>query len=135
MNDTEDATESETELSPKQTAVLVQLVAGVDVEKAAVLAGAGERTVWRWLGENKPFRRELRLRQRQAMEAATRKLQSAAVKAVETLEAVMADATAPHAARVSAAKTILDTGYRAVELADVVQRLEELEASQQGGSS
>ncbi|MEY4508193.1 MAG: hypothetical protein RLZZ450_315 [Pseudomonadota bacterium] len=116
-------------LTPKECAVLVHMLAGLGVQQAAKLAGVGERTVWTWLRENEPFKRELRSRQRQAMDAVTRKLQSSSDKAVEALERVMGDATAPHGAVVSAARAVLDTAYRGVEVADLAQRIEELEGA------
>lgn len=115
------------QLTPKQSAVLVHLIGGSRVEQAAQLAGVGERTVWTWLRENEPFKRELRSRQRQAMEAVTRKLQSSSGKAVEALERVLGDPAASHGAVVSAARAVLDTAYRGVEIGDLTQRVEELE--------
>jgi hypothetical protein len=41
---------------------------------------------------------------------------------------IMQDSTAPASARVSAAKTVLDTAVKAVELEDLEQRLAALEA-------
>jgi hypothetical protein len=123
------------ELSPRQTVVLMHLLTGVGVEQAAKLAGVGERTVWTWLRENQLFTRELRARQRQAMEDATSKLQAGAGEAVDALKRVMNDPKAPHSAVVSAAKTVLEAGYRGVEIGDVAQRLEELEAANAGDDS
>jgi transposase len=106
--------------------VLTHLLAGVDVEQAAKLSKVGERTVWRWLSDSEPFKRELRSRQRAAMDGATRKLQSAADEAIAALKRVMNDPEAPHGAVVSAARVVLETGYRNVELAEESESLAEV---------
>lgn len=124
--------EGSPQLSPQQTAVLALLVTGTPVERAAKHIGVGERTVWRWLSDRELFRQELRSRQREVVEAATRKLSAAASSAVDALKTVMMDEQAPYSARVSAAKAVLDTTYRAFELAEVAQRLEALESAHRG---
>jgi transposase len=124
--------DSEHTLSPKHIAVLVCLVGGSSVEQAAAQTGVGERTIRRWLAEHDAFKCELRTRQRQAMEGTTRELQTAASTAVQTLKAVMIDGSAPHSARVSAAKATLDTAYRAFEASELAERIEELESALAG---
>ena len=104
------------ELTPRQTLVITHLLGGVGVEKAAKMAEVGERTVWTWLREHEAFKRELRAQQRQAMEDATSRLHLVAGEAVEALRRVLNDTNAPHSAVVSAAKAVLDAGYRGLEL-------------------
>jgi transposase len=128
MSDDDEVGGAAEELTPKQTAVMVQLLAGAGAEQAAKTVGVGERTVWTWLS-TPLFKNELRSRQRQALEGVTRKLQASSSKAVEALERVLGDPMAPHAAVVSAAKAVLDMAYRGVELGDLAERLEELEAA------
>jgi len=55
-------------------------------------------------------------------------VQHATGTAVQTLLAVMQDANAPASAKVSAAKTILETAVKAVELEDLEVRIAALEA-------
>jgi hypothetical protein len=127
------------ELTPRQTVTLTHLLTGVGVEEAAKLAGVGERTVWTWLRESPPFRRELRARQRQAMEDATAELQALASQAVKALGRVLNDSAAPHGAVVSAAKAVLEAGARGIELGEVAERVDALEqqmaAAPEPGSS
>ena len=54
-------------------------------------------------------------------------VQQATGEAVETLRTVMHDADAPASARVSAAKAILETAIKAVELEDLEARIAVLE--------
>ena len=55
-------------------------------------------------------------------------LQNAALSAVAALRAVADDAAAPHAARVSAARTIIELSLKGHELLEIHARLETLEA-------
>jgi len=58
-------------------------------------------------------------------------VQQATGTAVQTLAAVMEDAEASASARVSAAKTILETAMKAVELEDLEARITALEQQAQ----
>jgi hypothetical protein len=57
-------------------------------------------------------------------------VQHATGTAVHTLLTVMQDANAPASAKVSAAKTILETAIKAVELEDLEARIAALEMQQ-----
>ena len=57
-------------------------------------------------------------------------VQQATGEAVETLRKVMQAADAPASAKVSAAKTILETAVKAVELEDLEPRIVALETQQ-----
>ena len=57
-------------------------------------------------------------------------VQQATGEAVATLRQVMQTADAPASAKVSAAKTILETAVKAVELEDLEARIVALEAAQ-----
>jgi hypothetical protein len=59
-------------------------------------------------------------------------VQQATGEAVETLRKVMQAADTPASAKVSAAKTILETAIKAVELEDLEARIVALEAAQKG---
>ena len=48
-------------------------------------------------------------------------------EAVITLRDVMRDGMNPPAARVSAARTLLETGFKVIEVSDIIQRIEVLE--------
>ena len=50
--------------------------------------------------------------------------------AAEALRRIATDPDAPSSARVAAAKAILDSGLRIVEITDVISRLEALEDAQ-----
>lgn len=119
--------DDDTALNHRQQAALALLATGAPVPAVAKAIGVSERAVWNWL-KLEPFKTELRAHQRQGLESASRKLQHASLAAVQALETVMGDEEAPHSARVSAAKAVLDAAYRASELANLTERLEQLEA-------
>jgi hypothetical protein len=58
-------------------------------------------------------------------------VQRATGEAVETLRSVMQDAEAPASARVSAAKAILETSVKGIEIEDLAARIAALEAQGQ----
>ncbi len=58
----------------------------------------------------------------------TARLQLATVDAVNALQAVVSSQDSPPSTRVSAARTILDMAYRAVEVGELSERLHSLEA-------
>ena len=62
---------------------------------------------------------------------AVAQVQQATSMAVTTLEAIMQDATASASARVSAAKAVLETAIKGVEVEDLETRMTALEAQSQ----
>ena len=84
-------------------------------------------TAWRWL-KDATFQAAYREARRAVVQQAITQVQHATGEAVETLRAVMQDSEAPASAKVSAAKTILETAVKAVELEDLEARIAALEA-------
>jgi len=82
----------------------------------------------RWLTQT-AFADSYRAARRESVNQATARLQHAATDAVRTLVDVMKDTTATHAARVAAARTVLEETRRAVELDDLAERVATLEAA------
>src|SRR5262245_63304457 len=102
-------------LSHKQEQTIAALLTVPNLADAAHHAGIGERTLLRWLKET-AFQASYREARRQVVQQAIVQVQRATREAVETLRSVMQDAEAPASAKVSAAKTILETAVKAVEL-------------------
>jgi hypothetical protein len=113
-------------LSGKQEQALIALLTEPTVEAAAAKAGMNARTLFRWLNDP-PFVAAYREARRQAVQHATGRLQQAASDAVTTLQGVMTDTTAPAPARVTAAKSVLELAVKAVEIEDLMARIEALE--------
>ena len=95
------------------------------VEAAAKVVGIGNVTAWKWR-KDPAFVEQYREATREAMHQAAALLQGAAREAVETLRAILSKAES-EAARVSAARTILEMAIKAADLEDVQHRLDALE--------
>ncbi|MDA1315473.1 MAG: hypothetical protein O2968_19260, partial [Acidobacteria bacterium] len=102
---------------------------------AAKTVGVDRTTVYRWIRQDKTFRRELSKARLQALAETTARLQRLAKTAVIQLSKIIKDDEAPAASRVSGIRTTLDFAYRAVELEELEVRLAEVEdALKQHGS-
>ena len=115
------------ELSPQQEGAIVALLSDPGLTGAAKAAGVGKATLWRWL-QQPTFQEAYRRARREAVEQARARLQRASGEAVEALRDVMNDPDAPHASRVSAARTVLDMAMRATSEEEIEGRLAALEA-------
>ena len=115
-------------LSRKQEQGISALLLQPTLIDAATAIGVDERTLRRWLREHGPFQSAYREARRQIVQQAVVQVQHATGTAVHTLLAVMQDANAPASAKVSAAKTIIETAIKAVELEDLEARIATLEA-------
>jgi hypothetical protein len=113
-------------LSRKQELALAALLTCSAITDAAKQCGIGEVTLHRWL-KDATFQAAYRDARRAVVQHAITQVQQATGEAVETLRRVMQDPEAPASAKVSAAKNILDTAVKAVELEDLEARITALE--------
>lgn len=111
----------------KRSAAIAALLSAPTIAHAAVVAGISESTLTRWLREEE-FRRAYREAQRQALHQAISTLQAAAGTAVTVLRAAMLDQSSSAAARIAAARAVLEFSFRGAELADLEERLAAVEA-------
>ncbi len=114
-------------LSPKQEAAIAALIGEPSYAVAAQAAGVTDRTLRRWLQTDPAFRQRLRQARASAFEGVVRKLHSAGSEAAGILEAIARDANASLGARVAAARTLLHFSCRGREVADLDDRMAELE--------
>jgi hypothetical protein len=111
--------------SRKQEQFIAALLSQPTVEAAAKTVGIGNTTAWRW--RNDPaFADQYRGATREAMRHAAALLQGAAREAVDTLRKIQSEGES-EAARVSAARTILEMALKAADVEDIQQRLDALE--------
>jgi hypothetical protein len=108
----------------KEEALIAALLTEPNCVEAAVKAGVSETTMHRWM-RRPAFQAKYRAARRAVVEAAIGKLQAACGKAVDAL--VRALACGKTANEIRAALGILTHSIRAVELLDVIERVEELE--------
>jgi hypothetical protein len=111
--------------SRKQEQFIAALLSYPTVEAAAEAVGIGHVTAWQWR-KDPEFAKEYRQATREVMREAAARLQIAAREGVDTLREIQSKGQS-EAARVSAARTILDMALKAADLEDVQQRLDALE--------
>jgi hypothetical protein len=121
MSEIQDATATER----KQDKAILALLTEPTVEAAARSADVAPATIWRW-SQQPEFKSRLRDARRAVVEGAIGRLQAAATEAVETLRRNLTCGTP--SVEVKAAATILDQAVRCVELFDLAERVEQLEA-------
>jgi transposase-like protein len=114
-------------LSHKQERAIAALLVAPSVTAAAQQIGVNENTLLRWL-KDAAFQSAYRDARRAVVQHAIAQVQRATGEAVETLRTVMQDSESPASARVSAAKAILDTALKGIDIDDLEVRIAALEA-------
>lgn len=112
--------------SKKQEQALLALVTSNTIREAAAQVKINEVTIYRWL-KQEDFQRAHRELRREAIRLAISKLQRVTCEAIEVLAEVMRGKENLASARVSAAKTILESAFKASEMDDMLERIEDLE--------
>lgn len=110
----------------KREKAIMALLSEPTIRQAAVKAGVSEVTIYRWL-QDKEFNEAFKNARKMTLSQTIARLQQSTTEAVETLRTVMGDEEAPASSRVSAAKTVLDTAFKAHEMEDLVAQVEEMQ--------
>ncbi|MFA7468121.1 MAG: transposase family protein [Desulfotomaculaceae bacterium] len=118
-------------LTRKQEQAIAALLLQPTIAEAARSANIGETTLWRWL-QVEGFQVAYAKAKKEAVAQAVARLQQITSKAVDTLQAVMEDEEAPASSRVTAARVVLETSLKAIELEDLAARVEQLEKTTVG---
>jgi len=113
-------------IEARQERAISALLQAQTMREAAKEAGISESTLLRWL-HDETFMESYRKAKRQVVQLAICQLQRSAGKAAKVLLEVAEDKVNPASARVSAAKTILETSLKAVEIEDLEKRISHLE--------
>ena len=113
-------------LTPKQQRAIEALLKNPTTRAAAQAAGVSETTIFRWLADP-AFSKAHREARGRILESTLLALQSASSDAVQTLRAVMNDHDALPAARVSAARSVLEFALKARTELEIEERLAALE--------
>ena len=98
---------------------------------AAKVAGVSEPTLFRWL-QAPDFQERYRQARRLVMEQTIGRLQAITGEAIAVLREIMLNPKVSATPRVLAAKTVLETSIKVVELDDLASRVEELERRLEG---
>lgn len=116
------------ELSRKvsRESAITALVASPSIKAAAAACGISEKTIHQWLNDP-AFASALKAAQDATTRAAMRRVVSSVSAAVSVLEEIMQDISVTPAARVSAARTLLDSALRVHETQDIEERIAAIE--------
>ena len=117
-------------LSRRQDALIHALLLAPTLAEAAQMAGISEVTAWRWLKKESTFQEAYREARREVVRQAVAQVQQACSLAVSTLTGVMQDHESSASAKVAAARTVLETAIKAIELEDLEARIVALEMQQ-----
>jgi len=113
-------------IGPHERRAVEALLAGASQDAVAAAAGVSTRTLRRWLHLPR-FAVALRAAQTQAFDEALGVLRASALDGVRALREVASDPEAPPAARVAAARALIEEARKAVEVDEIEGRLAALE--------
>ena len=113
-------------LGRKQEDAITALLSQRSIEDAARVAGAGARTLLRWL-KLPEFDAAYRDARRKAFGQAVARLQQGTSAAATTLLKVMIDPNVSASVRVRAADSVLDHAAKAIEIEEIEARVAALE--------
>jgi ACT domain-containing protein len=117
--------------SRRYETLVTALITSPSIDEALEKADVKRATYYRWR-ETPEFKELLLKTKREVVSQAVTMLQGACSEAVEALREVIADRTAPTSSRVTAARVILEMSFKAVEIEDLSQRIENIEALLKG---
>lgn len=119
--------EENDKLTLQQHNAINALLTHRDVASSAKAAGIPERSLYRWVNENKEFQAALKKAEAQMFTGLVRRLNYLGAAALDVLGILMADQKTPPSTRAAAARTILDNLIRLKELAVLDERITALE--------
>lgn len=119
-------------MTERQQRALAALIRSPTIEAAATAAGIGYTTLRRWLKEDDAFRSAYQAELTGLVEAAAAQAKQSLAPALSTLREIVEDPEVGAAARISAARALLDYGLKLTEIADIIPRLEALENDARG---
>ena len=117
---------SGTKIGRRHERAITALLTSSTVTEAAAKCAIGESTLWRWF-RDAAFSSEYRRARTQMLESTINTLRNESAGAVSVLTAIARDEKASAAARVSAARSILELSLRSAEIQDLEERLTALE--------
>lgn len=126
MPESQRMAENDRILTAAQERALSALLSERTIQGASETSGVPYRTITRWM-QQEAFSREYRARLDALVNDAASSLKKSLTGAVEVLREIAENAEAPPNARISAARTLLDSGLRYIETLDIIQRLEAVE--------
>lgn len=112
--------------SRKQEQAVAALLECQTFAQAAQKVGIGERTLRTWM-KIPEFRDAYQAARRECVDQALARMERNFEFPVAVLQKIAGDGDAPAYARVAAARGLIDAGFKAVELNDVMERVRRIE--------
>ncbi|NLK87804.1 MAG: hypothetical protein GX279_09970 [Clostridiaceae bacterium] len=112
--------------SKKMELAVISLITCKRMKEAAQKSGVSETTLWRWQ-QQEDFKKMLQDCKSTMVERGLSRLQNHIFDAVEVLAEIMKATGAPEAARVTAARALIDFGVQECRVNEVLRRVEKLE--------
>ena len=113
----------------REGAFIAALLTAPSLAAAAAAADVCVRTARRWYADA-AFKAKLEAAQNELVAHNLTRLKASLSTAIDALNAIITDAAVSAPARVAAARTLLDSAFKAVELSDIITRLERLEQAE-----
>jgi len=113
-------------VTPKKIKAVQALITSDTIQEAADTCGIGRATMYRFM-QQEDFNQELQRAKRLIVNRAILRLQQSCRYAAQALAEICRDKEAPPSARVSAAKEILNSSLKAIEIEGIEDRLKFLE--------
>ena len=110
----------------KQEQAIAALLECQTIKQAAAHVGIGESTLRNWMHVPE-FEQAYRRARRDCVDRALARLEKGFEFAIAVLQKVAGDGSAANYARVAAARGLIDSSFRAIELHDVGERLRRIE--------
>lgn len=120
-------------LSAREAAVMALLLAGRPLQEICAQVPISRSTLWRLRGRE-DFQRRFEAERKQALENAVSSLHDSAIVFAKTLREVCEDPKARGSEKATAARSGLDSLFKARELFSIEERLTKLEAMADGGN-
>lgn len=114
-------------LTPRQERFITELQEARSIRDAAAAAGVAERTARYWLAQP-TIRRALQEATTQRLSAASAQSASALAEALAVLRDLLSAPDTPPAVKVSAARAVIECGFKTIDAADFAERLAALES-------
>lgn len=108
--------------------VIAALLAAPSLKAAAESLGCTPRTIQRWMAQE-DFRQEYDRAKAELLEGAINALRTSGWEGANTLRELAKDAATPPAARVSAARALLELLLRGIETQELEERIQRLETA------
>ena len=116
-------------MTHKKEMAVAALIRAPTIDAAAQAAGVGYSTLRRWLKEDQEFREAYQAALEALLSDAAAQAKRSLSPALEALREIVEDRNAPAAARVQAARSVVDAALKLTEAVDIRERVAALEAA------